>query len=175
LPIRRRIRGGRSRRQAVGKRVPTLKVANGIVHIAKFFDPRLVNPSGSGGSSTSFVWISDNGAGGSTLYNTAGMAQSLVVSIPAPGHPLGTGGAPTGVVFSTDGGASGGFTVSGLTRGGLRTSQSVVFLFATEDEQFWAGILWSTPRALIRRRPAPMASSSSPRPTRIQRTHHRHR
>jgi uncharacterized protein (TIGR03118 family) len=113
--------------------VPTLKDANGIVHIAKFFDPHLVNPWGVGESSTSFLWISDNGAGVSTLYNTAGMAQSLVVSIPAPGQPLGTGGAPTGVVFNTDGGASGGFKVAGVTSGGMSTSQSAVFLFATED------------------------------------------
>ena len=113
--------------------VPTLKDANGIVHIAKFFDPHLVNPWGVGESSTSFFWISDNGAGVSTLYNMAGIAQSLVVSVPAPGQPLGTGGAPTGVVFNTDGGASGGFTISGLTSGGLPTSQSAVFLFVTED------------------------------------------
>jgi uncharacterized protein (TIGR03118 family) len=113
--------------------VPTLKDANGIVHIAKFFDPHLVNPWGVGESSTSFFWISDNGAGVATLYNTAGMAQSLVVSIPAPGQPLGTGGAPTGVVFNTVGGASGGFKVTGVNSGGMSTSQSAVFLFATED------------------------------------------
>lgn len=113
--------------------VPTLKDANGIVHIAKFFDPHLVNPWGLGASSTSFFWIADNGAGVSTLYNTAGMAQSLVVSIPAPGQPLGTGGTPTGVVFNTAGGASRGFKVSGLTSGGLPTSQPAIFLFATED------------------------------------------
>src|SRR5215831_12941173 len=113
--------------------VPTLTDANGIVHIAKFFDPHLVNPWGVGESSTSFFWISDNGAGVSTLYNTAGMAQSLVVSIPAPGQPLGTGGAPTGVVFNTDGGAAGGFPLSGVNSGGMATSQPAVFLFATED------------------------------------------
>jgi len=113
--------------------VPTLKDANGIVHIAKFSDPNLVNPWGVGESSTSFFWISDNGAGVSTLYNTTGMAQSLVVSIPAPGQPLGTGGTPTGVVFNMDGGTSGGFKVSGLTSGNLPTSKSAVFLFATED------------------------------------------
>src|SRR6266496_4128733 len=60
--------------------VPTLSDANGIVHIAKFFDPHLVNPWGVGESTGSPFWISDNGAGVSTLYNTAGMPQSLVVS-----------------------------------------------------------------------------------------------
>jgi len=113
--------------------VPTLKDANGIVHIAKFFDPHLVNPWGIGESATSFFWLSDNGAGVSTLYNTAGMAQTLVVSIPAPGQPLETGGTPTGVLFNTAGGASGGFKISGLTGGGLPNSQPAAFLFATED------------------------------------------
>src|SRR6266496_680691 len=60
--------------------VPTLTDANGIVHVAKFFDPHLVNPWGVGESTGSPFWISDNGAGVSTLYNTAGMPQSLVVS-----------------------------------------------------------------------------------------------
>jgi uncharacterized protein (TIGR03118 family) len=110
--------------------VPTLTDANGIVHIAKFFDANLVNPWGVGESSTSFFWISDNGSGVSTLYNTAGTPQSLVVSIPAPGQPLGTGGTPTGVVFNT---AAGGFKVSGVTSGNQSNSQSAIFLFATED------------------------------------------
>src|ERR1051325_1038176 len=65
--------------------VPTLTDANGILHVAKFFDPRLVNPWGLGESATSPFWISDNCAVVSTLYNTAGAPQSLVVSIPAPG------------------------------------------------------------------------------------------
>src|SRR5262249_14012097 len=109
--------------------VPTLEDANGIVHIAKFFDPHLVNPWGVGESSTSFFWVADNWAWVSTLYNTAGTPQSLVVSIPAPDQPLGTGGAPTGVVFNT----TDGFRVSGLTSGGESHSEPAVFLFATED------------------------------------------
>src|SRR5262252_9536336 len=68
--------------------VPALIDSNGIVHIAKFFDVNLQNPWGISESATSFFWISDNGAGVSTLYNTAGMPQSLVVSIPAP-PPMG--------------------------------------------------------------------------------------
>jgi len=113
--------------------VPTLMDANGILHIAKFFDPHLTNPWGIGESTSSPFWISDNGAGVSTLYNTAGMPQALVVSIPAPGQPLGSGGTPTGVAFNIGGGALGGFKISGLTAGGLPTSQPAVFLFSTED------------------------------------------
>jgi uncharacterized protein (TIGR03118 family) len=77
--------------------------------------------------------VSDNGAGLSTLYNSAGTPQSLVVSIPAPGAPLGNDGAPTGLVFNIAGGATGVFKVSGVTSGGVATSAAAVFLFATED------------------------------------------
>jgi uncharacterized protein (TIGR03118 family) len=96
-------------------------------------DPDLVNPWGIAESAGSPFWVSDNGAGLSTLYNTAGVKQSLVVSIPAPGDPLGASGAPTGAVFNIDGGISGGFKVSGVTSGGAATSAAAVFLFATED------------------------------------------
>ena len=113
--------------------VPTLTDANGIVHIAKFFDPHLLNPWGVATSPTSPFWVSDNGANVSTLYNTAGTPQALVVSIPAPAKPLGNDGAPTGVVFNINGGALGGFKISGVTTGGMSTTQSAVFLFSTED------------------------------------------
>ena len=62
-------------------------------------DPHLVNPWGIASSGSSPFWVSDNGTGVSTLYNTSGTPQSLVVTIPpAPG---GVGpGTPTGVVFN---------------------------------------------------------------------------
>jgi len=66
---------------------------NGVVHTATFLDPHLVNPWGLTSSPTSPFWVSDNGAGVSTLYNTAGTPQSLVVSIPTPNDPLGSDGA----------------------------------------------------------------------------------
>jgi len=112
--------------------VPTLVDANGITHIAKFFDSNLVNPWGVGESSTTPFWVSDNGAGLSTLYNTAGTPQARVVSIPAPDDPLGTGGAPTGLVFNIAS-AQQAFTISGFTSGGLATSAPALFLFASED------------------------------------------
>src|SRR5438552_16664056 len=46
--------------------VPTLTDANGIVHVAKFFDPHLVNPWGVGESATSPFWVSDADVGLST-------------------------------------------------------------------------------------------------------------
>src|SRR4249919_3219231 len=45
--------------QQVGT-VPTLTDANGIVHIAKFFDAHLVNPWGISESQGSPFWVSDN-------------------------------------------------------------------------------------------------------------------
>jgi uncharacterized protein (TIGR03118 family) len=100
--------------------------------VAQFQDPHLVNPWGISESATSPFWVSDNGAGVSTLYNTAGSPQALVVSIPAPGDPLGSGGTPTGTVFNIALG-SGAFKVSGFTAAGTATSAAAVFLFATED------------------------------------------
>ena len=117
--------------QEVGT-VPTLVDSHGITHIAKFFDPNLVNPWGVGESSGSPFWIADNGAGVSTLYNTAGTPLSLVVSIPSPGDPLGTMGTPTGVVFNTAS-MTGAFAISGVTKGGSPITAPAAFLFATED------------------------------------------
>jgi uncharacterized protein (TIGR03118 family) len=101
--------------------------------VAQNFDPNLVNPWGISESSGSAFWISDNNAGLATLYNTAGMPQSLVVSIPTPGDPLGTSGAPTGTVFNIDGGSTGGFKVNGVDKNGNPVSAAAIFLFATED------------------------------------------
>ncbi len=105
---------------------------NGIVHMATFVDVNLVNPWGVGESSGSPFWVSDNGAGVSTLYNTDGTPRPLVVSIPAPGDPLGSGGAPTGLVFNTAN-AQGAFMVSGVDKNGAKFSAPALFLFATED------------------------------------------
>src|SRR5262245_54864077 len=60
--------------------------SNGIVHTAPNLDPNLVNPWGLTTSPTSPFWVADNGAGVSTLYNTAGSPQALVVSIPEIGR-----------------------------------------------------------------------------------------
>jgi uncharacterized protein (TIGR03118 family) len=107
--------------------------------VAQFQDTHLVNPWGISDSAStpgrpgSAFWISDNGAGLSTLYNTPGAPQSLVVSIPGPGDPLGSSGAPTGTVFNIDGGAAGGFKLSGVSKTGAPASAAAIFLFATEN------------------------------------------
>jgi uncharacterized protein (TIGR03118 family) len=102
--------------------------------VAKVLDPNLVNPWGIAESGGSAFWISDNNSGLSTLYNTAGTPQTLVVSIPTPGDPTGASGAPTGTVFNIDGGKTGGFVINNATPDAPATaSASAVFLFATED------------------------------------------
>ena len=49
--------------------------SNGIVHNAPV-DANLVNPWGIATSATSPFWVSDNNAGLSTLYNSAGVPQT---------------------------------------------------------------------------------------------------
>src|SRR5215475_416981 len=49
-------------------------------------DPNLQNPWGLAASSMGPWWVSDNGTGVSTLYDSAGAVQSLVVTIPPPAN-----------------------------------------------------------------------------------------
>jgi uncharacterized protein (TIGR03118 family) len=110
--------------------------ANGIVHTALHKDPNLLNPWGVGASSTSPFWVADNGAGVSTLYNTAGTPLALVVSIPAPDDTsgLGNGGTPTGLVFNiTTTTATPVFKITGVDPSGNPKTAPAIFLFATED------------------------------------------
>jgi uncharacterized protein (TIGR03118 family) len=106
--------------------------ANGIVHNATIVDPNLQNPWGLTASSTSPFWVSDNNDGLSTLYNTTGMPQALVVSIPTPGDALGRSGAPSGAVFNIAG-AQGAFQISGINAAGAPITAPATFLFSTED------------------------------------------
>lgn len=89
--------------------------------VAAVTDPNLVNPWGLARSSTSPWWVSDNGAGVSTLFSGTGSIVPLVVTIPPSDSTSGNAGTPTGAIFN--GGT--GFEVSpGLP---------AVFLFVTED------------------------------------------
>ena len=121
---------------SVGLAIPALGVNAGIARgsfretdlvsdiqgRALHFDPNLVNPWGISASSTSPMWVSDNNAGVTTLYDGAGNAfpppangGPLVVKIPLPDGS--DGGAPTGTVFQGNGSEFNGDR----------------FLFATED------------------------------------------
>ena len=81
-------------------------------------DPNLVNPWGISAAPTSPMWVSDNNAGVTTLYNGAAMpAVPLVVTIPPPpGSSKDAKGTPTGTVFN-----------------GSPDFHGDRFLFATED------------------------------------------
>lgn len=58
-------------------------VSDGAVP-ADHVDLNLVNPWGIAFNPFGPVWVADNGTGLSTLYDGAGVIQSLVVEIPAP-------------------------------------------------------------------------------------------
>jgi len=93
-------------------------------------DNSLINPWGVSSSANGPFWVSDNNSGVVTLYNSAGVKQSLFMgTVPQitvatpPGQAPGTA-APTGQVHN----GAGGFDV---TSGGV--SGSAGFIFATED------------------------------------------
>ncbi len=101
--------------------------------VAATLDPNLVNPWGISASPTLEFWVSDNGAGVTTLYDTNGQPVPITktqtqnfATIPSPTDPTG-GGTPTGTVFNSALG-SGAFPVSNGTN-----SAASIFLFVTED------------------------------------------
>lgn len=98
-----------------------------IPALAVTTDANLKNPWGIAMSPTSPFWISDNGTGLSTLYNTAGTKIGLEVTIPGAGTP-------TGQVFN---GAAG-------------TFNGDAFIFATEDGKLvgWRGALGTNAEVL---------------------------
>jgi uncharacterized protein (TIGR03118 family) len=103
---------------AKGAFLETNLVSNGAVS-ALLVDPQLKNPWGLSSSSASPMWVSDNNAGVTTLYNLTAnpTKRPLTVTIlPGKGSPAGTLGSPTGTVFNGSGDFNGD-----------------LFLFATED------------------------------------------
>ncbi|HKU28351.1 MAG TPA: TIGR03118 family protein [Candidatus Sulfotelmatobacter sp.] len=83
-------------------------------------DPNLVNAWGLSRGTGSPFWVSDNGTGLTTLYDSTGSIVPLVVTIPAPPGANGPS-APTGTVFN--------FT----TAFNVIAGQPAIFMFATED------------------------------------------
>ena len=106
-----------------------------IQGLAAHTDPNLKNPWGTSVGPGSPIWVSDNNAGVTTLYDGAGNPQpgpgkdQLVVHIPAPASAgKDAVGAPTGTVFNTFDPAASDFVI---TEKGV--SGPSFFLFATED------------------------------------------
>ncbi len=75
-------------------------LVSSVAGMAGVTDPSLINPWGTSSSSSSPIWVSDQGTGLATLYNPNGnpIKQALTVTIPKVGTPSG----PTGQVFNTD-------------------------------------------------------------------------
>ncbi len=101
---------------------------------ARFIDPLQVNGWGIARSPGGPWWVSDQGSGWSTIYNSAGVKQGLVVSVPSFN---GAGpGQPTGIVFN----GTGEFPVQGW---------SSFFIFATLDGTISGWTPKSNPNASI--------------------------
>jgi uncharacterized protein (TIGR03118 family) len=107
--------------------VQTNMVSN-IPGLAAVTDPQMQNPWGVSESAASPFWVSDNATGLATLYNSAGVKQGLVVTIPW--------GAPTGQVFNT---------------GGSSMFNGDSFLFASENGYItgWRGALGANAETLV--------------------------
>ncbi len=116
-----------------GRSYVQTNLVSDVPGLAKVTDPNLKNPWGTSTAPGLPIWVSDNNAGVTTLYDGAGQPIPLqakpplnAVAIPAPPSAgKGAIGAPTGTVFNPTGS---GFVVS--EKG---TSGSSRFLFATED------------------------------------------
>ncbi len=100
------------------------------VLISSATDPDLINPWGISFSATSPFWISDNGSGKATLYNSIGVKQALVVSMPSGSEPI------TGQVFN-----------------GTASFNADTFVFASENGTItgWRGGLGTTAETLFAR------------------------
>lgn len=94
-----------------------------IAGVAQHTDSNLVNPWGMALSASGTIWVSDNGAGVSTLYNQDGTTVPLVVEIPIAAQNT-EGANPTGTVFNDTG-------FFQVTKNG--TSASAIFIFVSED------------------------------------------
>jgi uncharacterized protein (TIGR03118 family) len=95
-----------------------INLVSDLPGMAAAVDPNLKNPWGISASAASPFWVSDQGTGKTTLYNGAGIPQSLVVTVPGSGTTPPQG--PTGQVFNS--------SVSGFQ---LPTGGKATFIFAT--------------------------------------------
>jgi uncharacterized protein (TIGR03118 family) len=109
---------------ALGQHYTQVNLVSNTSGVAPVTDPTLINPWGLSRSSSSPWWISDNGTGLSTLFNGAGVKNSLIVTIPKvdPNNKTFPAGTPTGTIFNS-------VPTDFVLPGGFASS----FLFATLD------------------------------------------
>ena len=103
-------------RASAGTGYNRVNLVSDLPGVAAHTDPNLKNPWGMAFTAASPFWVSDNLTGVATIYDGAGVAQALVVTIPPPGGGA-PPSAPTGMVFNA---AAGDFA-------------GAHFIFATED------------------------------------------
>lgn len=96
-----------------------MNLVSDLPRMAPVTDTNLVNPWGLAFGPNTLFWVADNHSGLSTVYESTGGVQSLVVRIPTAGGGT-PPGAPTGIVFND----TTGFDVGG---------SPARFIFATED------------------------------------------
>ena len=65
-----------------GQHYTRVNLVSSAAGVARVTDPQLINPWGMSRSRSSAWWVSDHGTGFSTVYNGAGVKQSLIVAIP---------------------------------------------------------------------------------------------
>ena len=109
---------------AFGQHYTQVNLVSSTSGVAPVTDPTLINPWGLSRSSSSPWWISDNGTGLSTLFNGAGVKNSLIVTIPKvdPNNKTFPTGTPTGTIFN-----------GSLTDFAIAPGMPATFLFATLD------------------------------------------
>ena len=113
-------------------------VAN-VAGVAANTDPNLIHPTGISDGPAGPFWVSDSGANVSTLYNTAGVPNALVVAIPGPnGSAPNVTTSPTGQINPAADGTV--FLIPGTGPG---HGVPAAFLFATADGTIaaWDGSL----------------------------------
>jgi uncharacterized protein (TIGR03118 family) len=130
--------------------------------VAPVTDPNLVDPWGISRGTGSPWWVADTGTGLSTLYNGAGAASSLVVTIPPSvagktGNPTGTiyngsttdfllgPGFPASFLFdSIDGSISGWNSKFGLKKGQSPPNPDAVTVYKATDGSGYTGLTAAT-------------------------------
>src|SRR6266481_9751715 len=146
----------------LGQHYNQTNLVSSTVGAAPVTAPPLINPWGLSRSSGSPWWISDNATGFSTLYNGAGVKQSLIVIIPPAdpnnkntptGTPTGTianssqtdfllaPGKPAAFLFSTiDGTIAGWNPTVGVAQGVAPPSTNAVTVVKTTDGSAYTGL-----------------------------------
>jgi uncharacterized protein (TIGR03118 family) len=114
---------------------------NNAAASAKHNDPDLLNPWGVAFFPGGPFWISDNGAGVSTLYDGAGIKQALTVTIPAEGDTSAGAPGPSGMVWNGNPMA---FLVGA-------PAAAALFIWATEDGTIaaWQPALATTAQIVV--------------------------